>query len=168
MAVEGVGQPQRRAAVAGPDVGEAGLQTEERVVKLRLEAVVTLLVISQAGLDGQHADIAAFSGEPLNEIEAEARLLHDVLGHQREELERTGSSGIRPDGLELEVEKSALGMEAGRGQHSEKDNGYDQLPAHGLSLLRGHAGFRSRVGIAPRLSAGTVRVRHRRRCGPGR
>ena len=90
MVIESVGQAERRPAVPGPDVGEAGLQTEEGVEELGLEVMVALLVVGQAGLDGQDTDVAAPPGEPLDEVEADRRLLHDIIRHQGEELERAG------------------------------------------------------------------------------
>ena len=103
----------------GPDVGETGLQTEEGVEELGFELVLALLVIGQAGLDGQHADITAFPGEPLDEIEADARLLHDIVRHQGKELERAGRCGVSPDHLELEIEERRLGAEAAGSERSE-------------------------------------------------
>ena len=157
MAVEGRRQAERRPAVPRPDVGETRLELEIGVIKLELHAARPGLVVCGPGLDRERSDIPSPAGIFLDEIEAQARLLHDVFGHERIGLESAGRGGIGPDGLDFEVQKRALALEAG-GQRPEEKKSEERPLSHDPPRRREFPGS----------GPATARLRHRKRSAPGK
>ncbi len=122
MAVEDGREAEGGPVVADPNAGEFRPETEIGVVKLGFELVFACLVVGQAGLDGQDADVAGLPGEPLHQVEAEAGLLHGVVGHEREELDAARGGRIRADRLELEEEERVLGPQEPGGETGRKED----------------------------------------------
>ncbi len=67
------------------------------------------------------------AAEPMDEVETEARLLHDLLGREREELEAAGSGRIRARRLELEIQERRLGPQAAGERAGEQGRGGEPL-----------------------------------------